>query len=372
MRGAIRPKGFNMAKEPTSASPSHLRVVSKKHSLRKSEKASDVSVQNVRCLWNPYLPLEACTLLCGVGGIGKSTFMETIAALGSRGKSAPDGQPFLDGDKPFDTAILCGEDPYDKVLVPRLVKAGADLSKIHLLPIDPWPDISTDEDALWLRQICEDVGAEPGVNLRMLFIDGWKDFILSKNAYDEGQIRPLMLNINIMIRSLGLSVVGNVHPPKHDPRGISGSAAFRNNSRSVLVALEQPTREDGHRVVVTHDKHNWTERGKSFAYTMGIEGTIEWLGYVDDSSILEEVHDADVVGRSDARELLDAWVAQGPVFAAEVYKMCEETENRLSPKTMRNARRDLGLLTMTKWHHGKKKTVWYRNGQEKQAVSMFE
>ncbi len=83
---------------------------------------SSVIRQQVRWLVRGMIPLRTLTLVAGVGGLGKSTYLLGVAAATSRGD--------LLGE-PADTIIVSFEDPAAEVLRPRLEAAQADLDRVH-------------------------------------------------------------------------------------------------------------------------------------------------------------------------------------------------------------------------------------------------
>ena len=55
-------------------------------------KASEVEPKEVRWLWYPYIPYGKVTIIQGIAGDGKSTFMLTISALLTKGVALPFSQ----------------------------------------------------------------------------------------------------------------------------------------------------------------------------------------------------------------------------------------------------------------------------------------
>ena len=312
----------------------------------------NMQLDDVQCLWDPYIPRGALTLVSGVGGIGKSTVLQDIIARGSRGSTAPDGLTMMDG-VPFGSMLLCGEDPYDKIVAPRLLRMGADGSKIELLPVSPWPCIT---DTKYLEKLHERaLRAKRLLGLGLIVIDGWKDFMIGVNTYDENQVRPAMHQIGAFAMDLDIAVVGIVHPPKHDTKGISGSAAFRNNSRSVLVFEEKPTEEEPMRSMIVHDKHNWTAKGPTLVYAPD-RGVIRWIGVIDESTIIDPGEDNDRPGRSDAKAILYRLLKEGPVDLKMVKEIAEHEV--ISMRTFRKARVDLGARAGMAGY-ANRKTLWW-------------
>lgn len=90
--------------------------------------ASTVTPRRVRYLWDRRIPLGACTLMPGEEGIGKTTVGVRIIADLTRGR--------LPGEHyrtPRDVLIAATEDGLEDVLVPRLMQAGADMDRVHVI-----------------------------------------------------------------------------------------------------------------------------------------------------------------------------------------------------------------------------------------------
>jgi hypothetical protein len=111
--------------------------------------AADVKPQPVTWLWPDWLPAGKLTVLAGAAGTGKTTLALNLAAVVSRGGAWPDGSAC---EHPGQVLVWSSEDDVSDTLVPRLMAAGADLSKIHfvrnvaktdgeLVPFDPARDM---------------------------------------------------------------------------------------------------------------------------------------------------------------------------------------------------------------------------------------
>jgi AAA domain len=82
-------------------------------------------------LWHLRIPRGAQTISTGWPGVGKSQQQCYIVARASTGTPWPDGSPCPCGD----SIMLTCEDSYAKTVVPRLLAAGANLERVHALPI---------------------------------------------------------------------------------------------------------------------------------------------------------------------------------------------------------------------------------------------
>jgi hypothetical protein len=90
------------------------------------ESFRDVMAERTRWLWGGRVPLGTATLLVGREKLGKSTLAVELTARLSRGD--------LDGDlhgQHADSLIISYEDSASRTIKPRLMAAGADLSRVH-------------------------------------------------------------------------------------------------------------------------------------------------------------------------------------------------------------------------------------------------
>lgn len=91
--------------------------------------AAAVEPEEVDWVWRRRLARGKMTLIGGDPGTGKSQISTDIAARITMGSEWPDG-----GDVPLgSTVILSAEDAMADTIVPRLMAAGADRSRVHVV-----------------------------------------------------------------------------------------------------------------------------------------------------------------------------------------------------------------------------------------------
>src|SRR5262249_11746008 len=109
------------------------RVNQKPASVPPFERADRRKPRALAWLWKDKVSLGTITLFIGDPEQGKSLIMRDMAARITPAKAGPDGAPPFG---PRDVVMLAAEDPTDQVLLPRLQAAGADLARIHVLPME--------------------------------------------------------------------------------------------------------------------------------------------------------------------------------------------------------------------------------------------
>ena len=93
------------------------------------ELASDIKPEVLAWLWPDYIPQGLLTLVAGDPGSGKSTVVADLVGRYTSGRPFPDGAASTSGN----VVMFNAEDPKASVMLPRLILAGADRSRIRLV-----------------------------------------------------------------------------------------------------------------------------------------------------------------------------------------------------------------------------------------------
>jgi len=199
--------------------------------------AAEMRVLRVRWLWDQWLPLGALSLLAGREGIGKSTLAYTVAADVTRGR--------LPGERegqPCSVLIAATEDSWEHTITPRLMAAGADLTKVFRVEAT-----TGDVDAPLVLPIdlpaLEDVAAETDAALLLL------DPLMSRlpagsDSHKDAEVRQALEPLTAFADRAGITVLGLMHVNKgkhSDPTSsVMASRAFTAVARSVLFVVQDP------------------------------------------------------------------------------------------------------------------------------------
>jgi hypothetical protein len=316
---------------------------------------SSVTAGQIDWLWKSYLPLGKVTIIDGDGGFGKTLVLGDIAARVTRNRPMPDGSPGVDGG----VIMLNAEDDINDTLTPRLVAAGADLSRIRILETAPVfaenghrseAPISLPRDIPTLERAVRQTRAKLViVDPVMSFLDGGVD---SHKDQDARRVtRPLMAFAKragvalILVRHISKGGSAN---PQH--RGIA-SVAWINSARSGLVVGPDP--DDPDKRVLALNKTNLAPRSTpSLTYRiLGNDQTslrVEWLGtsHHDARAVLGQygatTDDKDTRhGFLEAKAFLREELTHGPVPAPEMLKRAGDLS--ISKRTLDRARAELGV-----------------------------
>jgi hypothetical protein len=216
--------------------------------------ASDVRPERVAWGWQDRIPIGMVSLLVGQGGLGKSLELVTLAAGWSRGTIPGDfyGQP-------ISVAIASAEDHRAAVVVPRLIAAGADLSRVTFPELVDKDGVSSDIAIDGRFAVIERGFVEAGV--KVLLIDTVIAHMTREHdSYKEQDVRAALKPLAQMAERCGIVVVGTMHLNRREARDIltriSGSGAFGNLARSVLVFAADPDEPDGSTRILAVGKTN--------------------------------------------------------------------------------------------------------------------
>jgi hypothetical protein len=329
--------------------------------------AANVKPRAVEWLWRDRLPLGKCTLQGGDGGIGKSLLIAWIAATTSRGGDWPNGE----GTAPAGSVIiLSAEDDMEDTIVPRLMAAGADLSRIHILNAVIAEDgngrrvfnLKTDLQRLEAR--IKQLG-----DCVLVAIDPINSYLGETDSFKNGQVRTALEPVGEMAARLRVTILGNTHFNKSGAGGANkrfiDSVAFINHARAGFVVVED--KDNPSRKLFIPSKHNLGPRKEGLAYTIDtklIESdepirapVVKWENEVVKLTADEAVCATKGEGKSEldkAKTALRKILSGKEVMQEEA--MAEAINGYfLAEKTVRQAANDLGVISKPKEVGGK----WY-------------
>jgi len=320
--------------------------------------AAAVRPERVRWAVQDRIPLGMVTLLVGEGKVGKST--EGFRYLAGLTRGTVPGDLF---GQPVKVAIASAEDHRAAVIVPRLIAAGADLSRVtfveQLYEGEPG-DIELD------GQVAELERALAEANVRALLIDTVVAHIPGRvDSYKEQSVRAVLKPVSHMAERLGVAVVGIMHMNRRESKDvltrIAGSGAFGNLARSALLFGRDPEDADPKspfRIELVARSNVTTEPdpirlrvepflipapdgGQSIqTYRLAEVGTAN----CSEAQMLSPTDQEDAGAESEAREWLADLLAHGPVPAGEALRQARQAG--IAERTLRRAKSDLGVRSV--------------------------
>ena len=228
----------------------------------------DIEQTSVEWLWFPYIPFGKLTIIQGNPGEGKTYFAMMLTAACTNRKLFPN----MEDIEPFNVIYQTVEDGMGDTIKPRLVEAGANLSRVMV--------IDDTEEALTLS----DDRIEKAVrqnHVRLVIIDPVQAFIgadVDMNRANE--VRPVFRKLGMIAEKTGCAIVLIGHLNKSSGtqstyRGL-GSIDIMAAVRSLIFIGK--VRKDPTTRVLIHEKSSLAPPGETMAFKLGDEEGFRWVG----------------------------------------------------------------------------------------------
>lgn len=201
-------------------------------------RADTLKPEPIRWLWPGWLARGKLHVLAGAPGTGKTTLAMELAACVSAGRALPSGwRPDRGG-----VLIWSGEDDPADTLAPRLIAAGADLSRIQFVgevsedgqrfPFDPAHDVDK------LAASAATIG-----DVALLIVDPLVSAVAG-DSHRNAEVRRGLAPLVDLAAKLDAALLGITHYSKgtagREPlERVSGSLAFGALARVVLGTVRQ-------------------------------------------------------------------------------------------------------------------------------------
>ena len=252
---------------------------------------ADLTPEPVQWLWPDWLALGKFHLLAGAPGQGKTTIAMGLAATVTMGGRWPDGSRSAAGN----VLIWSGEDDYTDTLLPRLIAAGVDRSRVFFVdgtrvgsavrPFDPSTDTRT------LQEAIQKIGS-----VRLIVIDPVSTAV-SGDSHKNTEVRRGLQPLVDLATTINAALLGITHLSKGgqgtDPaQRVIGSIAFTAVARVVLVAARVKGEEGADKRILARSKSNIGPDNGGFEYHLaqvealpGIDASrVEWGQAVEGSA----------------------------------------------------------------------------------------
>lgn len=317
--------------------------------------ASAIVPKRLRWLWPNRIPLGKLTLFVGDPDNGKSMAATYVAAKVTSGGRWFGGEQ---GQSSGEVLILANEDDLQDTAVPRLMAAGADLSKVNFArmvqpdsnPTQNEREVQLDRDLAALRKLLAD---HP--RIRLVTIDPVSNYLGGTKMTDEQAVRRVLTPLNALAAESGVAILGIMHLNKKADLSainrVGGAMAFVGVARAVwLFATDDEQKDVFHMLRL---KQNISARTGGLTYRIAtkpvqVEGElvpepyIEWLGETEKSA--GSLLTPNPVGRpSTERQSAAIWLKGFLASGRQPSTVIEarSKEAGIAPRTLDRAKDDL-------------------------------
>jgi putative DNA primase/helicase len=234
-----------------------------------TRRASEIKPEPIAWLWKYWLARGKLHIIAGVPETGKTTIALSYAATLSSGGTWPDGTRATVGS----ALIWTAEDDADDTLVPRLMRMGADLDRVHFIEeaIPPGAKARPFNPASDMPALVEKAKAIGDVAL--LIIDPIVAVMpMTRNSHNNAESRNGMQPVVDFAKASDIAVIGIGHLTKgtagKDPlERINGSGAFGALPRLVMGAAKNEAGGDNEpERIMVRIKSNIGPSGGGFGY----------------------------------------------------------------------------------------------------------
>jgi len=334
-----------------------------------THRASDLPPERLIWVWPGRIPEGKLVLVGGPPGLGKSQLTAFITATISNGGDWPCNE----GSTAVGNVIfMSAEDGIQDTVIPRLMAAGANLDRVHIVASVTKPDgkgrktfsLKSDVDLLEAR-------AKEIADVRLIIIDPISAYMSGTDANGNAEIREMMEPLSEMANRLHIAVLAVTHLNKGGGGGqtalqrFSGSIGIIAAARAGFVVLEDPESE-GRRLLL-EVKSNLGPKCKGLAFRMEqrlvAEGIVSSNIFFENQYVSQSSDEAltasenrggdgsQTSGKEDVAEFLTEVLAAGPVDVLEVERQARlagllgDTKRIRENKSFRAARKQLGVLS---------------------------
>ena len=333
-------------------------------------RASTIAPEKIGWLWPGIIATGRVTGLVGYPGLGKSQVAVDIAAVVSTGRGWPGG---ISNERSGGVIILAAEDGPADTIVPRLMAAGADRNRIHI--VKAVKDGAGGERSFNLASDLDRLEREYDLkHVRLVEIDPISAYLGSArgkqiNRNQGSDVRAIQDRLAAFAAKHELSILAVSHLNKSSgARAIAqiiGSLEWVASPRAVFLVTEE-AHTDRHLFLPL--KNNLAPDRIGYAFrieTRLVAQDINTSAVVWDREPVTITADEALAAAAKKRasgaiEFLQQVLNDGPVDQAEIVRLGKEAG--FTEKNLRTAREELGIKPTKKGFGAEGKWIWVPAG----------
>lgn len=320
-------------------------------------RADTITPAPIRWLWPGRVAAGKLTVIAGRAGLGKSQITASLTAIVTTGGRWPVDRT----SAPRGHVIICSaeDDPADTI-VPRLMAAGADRSRVHVVDavhetdaegrmVRRTMDMTRDIEAI--RDMVIGIG-----NVAMIVIDPVTAYCGGADTHRVSDVRGMLAPLSDLAAEHGPAVICVTHLRKaagQAATAVTGSTAWIDAPRAAYLVTPDP--EDEARRMILPAKNNIGDDRTGYAYRIvpaTVDGEIEtsrieWAAdhvtvSADDALAAAQSVGGEPIGRQVAEWLVDL-LGDGPMSARDVQVAAREAGHAW--RTVQAAMSDAGVTS---------------------------
>jgi hypothetical protein len=325
-------------------------------------RGDSIQPKRLKWLWRGRILADKLNVFSGEPDVGKGMTTVDLAARLTRHLDFPDGKNELDGPK--DVVFLSSEDDMEDTVVPRLVVAGADMSRIHFAQISENSSGTLAEGIVCLDRdlptLEEMIKLHPDTVL--IIPDPVIAFLGDADPNKDKDVRPIYSKMKAFAKRLNVGWLFVNHWNKNQAASsinrTSGAKTMVSAPRATWMFTRSP--EDPTRYLMMKGKGNLAGNAKkTLAYRIvGIPYDFQdglpidpdgvpklvWDGETEHSTedVLKDQNDPKMRHNVKAEELLEKLLRDGAMRAKDVYGAGDK--EKLDDNQMQRARYKLGYV----------------------------
>jgi putative DNA primase/helicase len=333
--------------------------------------AAEIAPERIEWLWPDRLARGKHTCIAGEPGTGKSQLTIAIVAAITTAGEWPCGE----GRAPLGNAvILSAEDGAADTIIPRLLVAGADVERVHVVSAVRNSDggrraINLQHDLDLLENELARIG-----NVVLVIVDPVSSYLGKTDSHKNSEVRGVLEPLSEMAERMRVAILSVTHFSKAGANSTTkalhrfiGSIAFTGAPRAAFAVIED-AEQDGRRLFLSA-KNNLARPPQGLAFRLEqsivcdgiVASRILWDGGPVEITA-NEVLAAEAAGtegrtaKAEAVEFLQGVLAGGSLPAVDAKRMARE--HGLTEKALRSARDALGVKIVRDGFGPGSKSLW--------------
>jgi AAA domain len=333
--------------------------------------AAEIPPEKIEWLWPSRLARGKHTCITGEPGTGKSQLsIAIIAVVTTAGE-----WPCREGRAPLGSAIiLSAEDGASDTIVPRLLAAGGDLSRVHVVSAVRNSDgglraLDLQHDLDLLERKIAEIG-----NVALVVVDPVSSYLGKADSHKNSEVRGVLEPLSEMAERMRVAILSVTHFSKGGANNTTkalhrfiGSIAFTGAPRAAFAVIDD-AEHDGRRLFL-HAKNNLARAPQGLAFRLGqcfigddiIASRIMWEAEpvtitADQALAADGVGTETRTAKTEAMDFLRDALAGGPMPVSQITRLAHD--HGLTSKPLRSARKALKVKIERSGFGPGSKSLW--------------